>query len=366
MLPVDRGIATEETAGLTGQATWITGGRRVSRVVRWAEHLPGSYWLLGAAAAALLLALRALALWLTPLERQVDFNWFRTLSMPLLSGYLVASVNAGVQAARRSLRELAPLLPGGEEEARELSVHVAAPQRLGLRLALAFGILVPLALGLVLSDRATGVLAGNPIDLYFAGAALVFWTLFALNAVYVITTGATLGRLARERVRVDLFHLEQLRPFGGFGLRQALLVVGALALAFLLLATPGAGEAWLLRARLVSAVPLIVPSFAVTACFAVGAFVHPMWAIRRRIQREKEMALERLGARIGPHWEETGDPARDAHVSDVLVLRSQISDLPEWPVDGWMKRRFGIYLMIPLLSLTLKALFEGFVGRLLG
>ncbi len=93
----------------------------------------------------------------------------------------------------------------------------------------------------------------------------------------------------------------------------------------------------------------------------------PMWAIRRRIQQEKAAVLQRVGAQLGPHWEETAELERDAKtlgLPGLLALRTQISGLTEWPVDDGMRRRFGLYLLLPVLSLTLKAMIERFIEQL--
>ena len=353
---------------MAASEAWTSEEHWVSRALARAEQLPGSTWLVGGAVALLLLALEAVAVALTPEDRRIAFNWFRALSLPLLSGYLVGALSAGLSAARAALADLAPVLPGGEDEAHALARSAAAPPRSRLRLAFAFGLAVPLGIGALLTERVAGVLDGNPIDLFFALAAVTFWTLAAITVVYVLGTGALFERLARERVCVDLFHLEGLRPFGAFGLRQALLVVGAMGLAFLLLATPEASEAWLVRTRLAAGVPLVALGLLFSAALAVGAFVQPMWAIRHRIQHEKADALEQVGARLRPHWEETaelGTAGQEARLPGLLTLRAHIVALPEWPLDGWMKRRFGLYLLIPVVSLALKAVFEELVQRVL-
>lgn len=344
---------------------------RASRLLRRPEGRRSSHWTLGCGLALSLLALEAVAEFLTPDEARIEFNWFRTLSLPLLSGYLYGALNEGVRAAQGALLALAPSLRR-PEAAADLVARVAAPPRAVLRIAGGCGAAIPLLLGLILlTDRAAGVLAGNPSDLFYAAAALLFWVLAGLTAAFTLENSRLFGRIARDLVDVDLFHLERLRPFGSLGLRLSLLALGALALIGLLMATPEAGRAWLLRARLPAGVPLVVPGFLASAAVALAALLLPMWAIRRRIQQEKRFAIARIAEALGPHWEETAmDRLEEGEHYDrlpaLLSLRAQVSELSEWPLDDSMRRRFGLYTLIPVLTWTLKAALESAVGGLLG
>lgn len=344
---------------------------RVSRIVAWGERLPGGGASLGLGVALVLLAFQAVAHRMTEPEARLPFNWFRSLSLPLLTGYALFVTHEAARAARDALVALAPVLPGGDAEARSLADAARRPPSGAVRGAVIAGAAVPLLLGLVLADRVAATIAGDASALYFAFAAVLFWTAAALAAGHILAIGSLLGGVARHRVRVDLFRTEDLRPFGALGLRQALLVVGAMALVGLLGATPGAEEAWLWRGRLAGEVPLIVPLLLFSAVLAGVAFLQPMWAIRARVRREKESTLARLREQLGPHWEAlpgtlAAPRPRAERALTILALRDQVARIPEWPVDGGMKRRFGLYLLIPLGSLVAQVALEQVLSKLVG
>ncbi len=327
----------------------------------------GSAWLRGLFVAVGLLALQALAILATDPADRFDFNWFRALALPLLAGYGAAAIPLILASGTHALRRLAPTLPGGAREAEREAAKLDSGARRRWAVAGAIGVAVPLIIGTLLRERAARVLAGVPIDLYFVIAAMTFWSVATHVIQLVIDVGRRLRRVAHERVRVDLFHLEALRPFGAFGLQQALVILGGITVAFALLATPDADQAWLMRLRLIAGVPLLVPLLAGTFLVAGAAFLAPMWAIRRRIQEEKAAVLERVSAQLGPHWEETADLERTAQtlgLPGLLALRAQIGQLAEWPVDDGMKRRFGLYLLLPVFSLLLKGLVEAIIEQL--
>ncbi len=324
-------------------------------------------WLLGIGVAGALLALQALAAAATDPADRLDFNWFRALALPLLAGYGAAATPLILASGTRALRRLAPSLPGGEAEAEREVAALGAGRRRRWLVGAAIGVSIPLVLGGLLAGRTDRVFAGIPIDLYFLVAAVSFWSVAAHVIQLVVDVGRRLRRVARERVVVDLFHLERLRPFGAFGLQQAGVLLGGFAVAFALLSTPDAEQAWLMRLETIAGVPLLFPLMALSLLAALVAFLAPMRVIRRRVQGEKAVVLARVGAQLGPHWEETAELERDAKtlgLPGLLALRAQIGQLGEWPIDDGMKRRFGLYLLLPLFSLLLKAVVEQFIGTL--
>jgi hypothetical protein len=329
---------------------------------------PGPNWAAGGALSVLLFALQAAAFAASEPAERPDFNWFRALSLPLLSGYLLGAIAEGVRAATVALENLGDVLDLGAEETRAVERRLCAPRRGALWGVLAFGLGLPLALGALLrAGPMTDALAGMPSALYLWLAATCFWTLAGVTVAYTAENARIFQWLAREHLRVDLFHPEPLRPFGRLGLRLALLVLGVLAIVVLLLATPGAGQAWLVQVRLASGVPAIVPLLGGSALFASAAFLLPMVGVRRRIQQAKAEALARIREALGSHEEAVRARGEEAaRRAQLLQLRAEIAAAPEWPVDGSMRLRFGLYLTLPALSWAAQALAEQALERLVG
>ena len=306
----------------------------------------------GLGVAALLLGAEALALLLTAPDRRPEFNWFRTLSMPLLTGYLVDTLVERVTSVHRMLAELELDVP--ERDRERLGARVGAPLRRHLRIAFGVGLTVPLVVG-VLTGRLGTVVAGAPIDVYFAAMAVVFWTTTGITAALLLDHARLLDEIAAGPLRVDLFDLRTLRPFFHQALRLALRAMGAISLAVLLAATPDASRAWFFAATTAQGLSIAVLVFLVSALVASASFVIPLLGIHRRLVREKRLALDRVRDALGSHHALLGS----AHADDVasieranvlLELRDRVTGVPEWPFEASRVRYVGLYALIPLGS----------------
>ena len=57
--------------------------------------------------------------------------------------------------------------------------------------------------------------------------------------------------------------------------------------------------------------------------------------------------------------------AEELRVADLVAYREYIASLREWPIDARALRRFGLYLLIPLVSWIGSALMERGLDRVL-
>lgn len=171
----------------------------------------------------------------------------------------------------------------------------------------------------------------------------------------------TFRSAGRDCVRVDLLKPDSRRPFATFGLRTALSVLAGAPILFIPVAIAGFGRSsWLWNAA------LFVPA----AMLALAALIVPAMGLHRRVRKAKEAELACVDAAL------TGDRsvlvdsavAADANrlsLVELMLYRDRIAGIPEWPIDADIVRRFGLYLLIPLVSSVASALVERLVDRVL-
>lgn len=337
-------------------------------VLRAAARVPGSPWAQGAALAVLVLAIELVATLLTAPPARLDFTWFRALSLPLLTGYALAATREGTRTGERALRDLEPVLVLDENDRRALGRELHALPRPVRATALAVGVAVPIAVGLALPEVRDAALAGHPQLLTFWAMATFFWWIAGQGLALLLVQGRVFRRIGRYAVRVDLFRTRSLAPFGRVGLRSAVLVSGALALAVLLAATPGSSAAWLPRLEIARGIGALATILVASGAAALAALVLPLLGIRRRLGEEKARAVARLEDALPHHEVETGAVLAGgaSRAAAVLALRDRIQAVPDWPVDAAMRRRFGLYALLPVASWLAKTLVEHGVEALLG
>jgi len=337
-------------------------------ILRTTTRLPGSRLSQGLALATVLLAAGFLATLATTPARRVEFAWFRILSLPLLSGYLLVALHAMATASRRALADLAPSLDLAPSEAAHLARRLCAPPRAARALAAAAGLGIPLVVASVLPDLRAAVWQGHPQVLVFGAMAALFWWLAAQVVVLLLLQSRCFFDLALDDLRVDLFETGPLAPFGRLAVRNALLVSGALALGVGLAATPDAHAAWLLRIELTRGVGLMATLLGAGALCGLVALLLPLLGVHRRLRCEKEAALARLAEALPSHTAATAR-APGAHLDQtaaLLVMREAVERASEWPLDASMLRRFGLYALLPAGSWLLRVALEEGLARAVG
>jgi hypothetical protein len=185
------------------------------------------------------------------------------------------------------------------------------------------------------------------------GPWVAVWGSFLAYAVVVVSR--RMSGLATELSSIDLFDLDPLAPFTRQGLRNALLVLGFLGIAGIMILTEtGFG---VLGASIGTAV-------AVTG--SLSLFL-PLVGVHRRIESAKREELawidgrlreSRMDLRLGGSRPATGEMA------DLAAYRDLVRSVREWPIGRSGYVRFGLYLLIPLGSWALAALVEHVVDAL--
>jgi hypothetical protein len=216
---------------------------------------------------------------------------------------------------------------------------------------------VLMALGLVELQGRAAIIPSTP-DMVWHVVSITLLGLVVWPSLYVVSVSSRrLWLCGRRMVRVNLLDLGSLAPFARVGMRTSLGILGSTPLVFvpIALATLSPG-AWIATTAI----------FAPAAVLAFVALLAPAGGVHRAIQEAKAAELERIrraiagdaaaleGSPIGPH-------AKSLSVVELLAYRDRIESLREWPFDGSMLRRFGLYLLIPLGSWICAAMVERWV-----
>jgi hypothetical protein len=272
----------------------------------------------------------------------------------LLAAYLPAAWLYSVRSARRTAAELAPFLT---RDAGAIGLEDAGSYtRTGLRKAGVAGV-AWLGVVLVFAESLPDLAAIEQMspEAYFHRvlAAWIGW--LAGRVAYAIwVESKRFSRVGREYVEIDLLDLVSVAPLIRFGLRQALVTIGAFSLLALMFydfeAAPNL--IWFLLAASLAML-----------FFAAAGFLLPVRGVRDAIAREKQHELARVNEQI--RRARVGDNALRG-LADWIAYRGLIESVHEWPIDAPTLRRFALYLAIPLGSWFGGALVERMVDTLLG
>jgi hypothetical protein len=277
------------------------------------------------------------------------------LVLCLLAAYLPAAWLYAVRSARQTAAELAQSLTPGAE-AIDLD-EVGHFDRSGLRKA---GIItvVLMAVALVFVESASL----NLVDIgwmspeaYVHRVLLVWIGWFSGRFTYATWVEAKrFSQIGRERVMIDLLDLVSVAPLIRYGLRQALVPIGAFSLLALMFYDSEAAPN-LIWALLTGSVSFLL--------LAAAVFLIPVRGVHDAIAREKRLELLQVNDQIRR--------ARAGHgelpsLADWIAYRGLIESVRQWPIDAPTLRRFALYLAIPLGSWLGGALVERMVDALLG
>ncbi|MEZ5489689.1 MAG: hypothetical protein R3F50_05145 [Gammaproteobacteria bacterium] len=219
-------------------------------------------------------------------------------------------------------------------------------------------------------DRVTYWLVGVLFGLLFAAIANIPWSILSFqpdNPVFVFSltmvfaqslTWAMVGLLLAwaehnayllyrlgHLVKIDLFKLDSLNPFGQSGLRSMLIVVGALAITPL--------QAIDQEFRWINyqyAVLVGVPAILVL-------MLVPMWSVHQQIRCRKREELKRVDTEIGATSHSLDDNSLN-RLNALLARRKHLAHLREWPLDFSLFSRIVFYVLIPPLAWAGAAVVE--------
>ena len=275
----------------------------------------------------------------------------------LLVGYVPAAFLAVVRGGRKTVRDLQAALDCTPDECEALAGSIRFSS-IGLTVA----VLIGLAIGVGTPYLAPPV----PEDLWNPATwdAEVVWhrilgPLLAMGsaalAYAIVSVSRRMSRLAVDLKSIDLFDLDPLIPFTQRGLGNALLLMGFVAIAGLMVLTEtGFG----LLGLLVGSAILLAAGM---------AFVLPLRGVHRRIKQAKGAELEWVDAELRQQRTvlKSGEERTSGDLSDLAAYRDLVRSVRDWPITTSSYVRFALYLLIPVVSWAAAALVERFIDALL-
>ncbi len=276
----------------------------------------------------------------------------------LLAGYLPAALLAVVRSARRTVFELQEALDCSPEECSALAAsirldpsHLVIAGVVGLMIGFSVPYLTP-----PVPEQLWSPASWSPEVVWHRVLGPVTAVLATLLMYAVVAVSARMSRISEGLSSMDLLELRSLQPFTRQGLTNALLVLGWVTIAGLMVVTEsGFGTLGVLLGL-------------ATLFVAGAALLLPLRGVHRRIRTEKEHELDWLDARIAEQRNSL-KAGRSEDVSgslaDLLAYRDLVRAVPDWPIGTSSWARFALYLLIPLLSWAAAALVERFVNTLI-
>ncbi len=276
----------------------------------------------------------------------------------LLVGYLPAAFLAVIQGGRRTVFELQGALDCTAEECMALASSVRL-SKTGLIVAGLIGLLIGFASPYItppVPDHLWNPQTWSPQVAWHRvlgpiSAVAVVWLIYAVVAV-----SRRMSRLAVGLSSIDLLELRPLQPFTRQGLTNALLVLGYVSIAGLMVVTE---EGFGLLGLIVGLAILLV---------SVAAFLLPLRGVHARIRKAKADELTWVDGRILDHrasLRESVGTDTPGTLADLAAYRSLVHGVPDWPIGSSSYARFALYLLIPLLSWAAAAVVERFVNALI-
>jgi len=344
------------------------------RILPWSQRLhdahPVSPWLAGAAVfLGLTLAFAAAEFALGRQSLLID----PTPGSPLLRNVRLAivmfiGVGFGVAASlflvrreRESLRTLLPHLQLPPGEAAELEGAPGRLRRTALWRAGLIGIALSLLLPL-LADPARVLYDPRQWDpeMYWHRVILLVlgWWLGRVAAL-VATQSMRMRALAERLPELDLFDPAPLRPFAAQVSSHALVVAGVTGVLSLNLLEENFGQ-------------MVAVLAVMNAGFGALVVLGPLRGLRDRLREAKlraltwcrgELADAAAALERGPGA--SPDSGRSGRMADLVAYERRVESVAEWPFDAGAIRRFGFYLLIPLISWSGGALVERMIDSLL-
>ena len=162
-----------------------------------------------------------------------------------------------------------------------------------------------------------------------------------------------MSRIAQQLSRIDLLDLAPLAPFAQQGLANALLLVGVLSVASLMMLETG-----------FMMLMLVIGSS--TLVFAVLALLAPVFGVQTRVREAKQQELRWINAQISEQKAAfSGAPAnrKSGDLADMVAYRGLIENVPDWPFTGSTYVRLLIYALIPIASWGIGIVAEELIGR---
>lgn len=330
----------------------------LSRVLDWADRLPGHGWWVYPLLYVLLIAWSHAVVWATG---QVPIGEFQPL---LVVGHFYAPFILGATAYinRSSGRALASFWPatGWPEDEREVwrQRFVGSPARWDLVL-IAIGIVV--AVAAFLSAPVTSLPTSDRTILFVAyvipaGLGYVAALLAIVHSAYQLRL---VEQIHRQATAIDPFDRVSLYAFSSLTAQTGLTYV---LIAYYSLTVNGA-----FQAGNIAGVVMLGAVFVI----GVACFVLPLWGIHDRLVHEKELLLRDVEVRVSRLGDEIyrridagqfdGTKVVTDSLAGVTDLRKRISDIPTWP---WRPQVFSGFVSALLLPVAIFLITRALANQL--
>jgi hypothetical protein len=327
----------------------------VTRISFWPAPVPPA-WLAAGFAVFFLppyWALARLEPYASRTAEETSFDVFLVRMMSMLVPYIVWVFFRGLARIQQALQALRPALALSEEEIADVSRSLASVEWRQLIAILAFALPMVAYFQERGAARFTQMLESpSAADFWLLVCGMASWTSVLLAVWVAVRSANALRRLAAHVEQLDPFDLDPIRPFGRFGLRMALYLVGGIAIfesshVFAPAGIRGVG----ILLGVVSAIP------------AVAIFLLPTWGIHQRQRQQKRNLLREVDSQLASHKERNEETLRP--FLDLLEYRDRVRRASEWPFEISTVLRLALYTVIPLASWVAAALVERLLDRFL-
>ena len=271
-----------------------------------------------------------------------------------------AAIGVGmVRALGRDMDVLSEIVQGGKEETDRLAdrlLHVR-PVRLGV--ALGLGALLGASIAAFAqgpaADRLVLGVAGNALHV---GLEIALFMLLGFLALIGLEHSKALADLGRSRCSVELFHEEPRKVFARSGMRVALAWTGGSGISLVLLLDT-------------THPPVVVGVLLLAMGMGILSLFMSCRGIRQAIREEKARSLVEIRRRLREEMKVFGassaqSPQPSQALASLVAAEARVEAVADWPLDSALARRFGLILLVPLLSWTGGALVERLVDSFFG
>ena len=274
----------------------------------------------------------------------------------LLAGYLPAAFLHVIRNGRRTVTRLQEALDCTREECETLANSIRLSRR-GLFTATLIGFaiaLMPPYFVAPIPDAPWNPAEWNEEVVWHRILGPVMGIGLAWLAYAITAVSLRMSRIAKQLNRIDLLDLAPLAPFAQQGLTNALLLVGVLSVASLMMLETG----FMMLMMVIGSSTLV---FAVLALFA------PVFGVRKRVREAKQQELAWINAQIADlraAFSRAQSDRKSGDLADMVAYRALIENVPDWPFTGSTYVRLLVYALIPMASWSIGIVAEEVIGRL--
>ena len=266
---------------------------------------------------------------------------------------------AMLRSLKRDMDILSEIVHGGKEETDRLANRLLHIRPLRLGVALGLGALLGASIAAFAqgpaADRLVLGVAGNALHV---GLEIALFMLLGFLALIGLEHSKALAYLGRSRCSVELFHEEPRKVFARSGMRVALAWTGGSGISLVLLLDT-------------THPPVVVGVLLLAMGMGILSLFMSCRGIRQAIREEKARSLVEIRRRLREEMKvfgssSTQSPQPSPALASLVAAEARVEAVADWPLDSALVRRFGLILLVPLLSWTGGALVERLVDSFFG